>query len=79
MTGYYDYVLGLIPVSLVVITGALSLAGFQLTTAVPLGSLVAVGLVGHAMFVNAPVTQAAQQSEAPSSNANASDSSFSAD
>ena len=56
MTGYYDYVLGLIPVSLVVITGALLLAGFQLTTAVPLGSLVAVGLVGHAMFVNAPVT-----------------------
>lgn len=77
MTGYYDYVLGLIPVSLVVITGALLLAGFQLTTAVPLGSLVAVGLVGHAMFVNAPVTNAARETHA--SNANTSDSSFSAD
>jgi uncharacterized membrane protein YebE (DUF533 family) len=77
MTGYYDYVLGLIPVSLVVITGALLLAGFQLTTAVPLGSLVAVGLVGHAMFVNAPVTQTAQETHA--STANPSDSSFSAD
>jgi len=56
MTGYYDYVLGLIPLSLVVISGALTVAGIELTTAVPLASLVAVGLIGHAMFVNAPVS-----------------------
>jgi hypothetical protein len=77
MTGYYDYVLGLIPLSLIVITGSLTLVGFELTTAVPLGSLVAVGLVGHAMFVNAPVSSTPQTSEAPA--ASASDSKFSAD
>ena len=78
MAGYYDYVLGLIPVSIVAVAGALLLAGFQLTTAVSLGSLVAAGLVGHAMFVNAPVSP----SSAPSTDANrssASDSAFSAD
>jgi hypothetical protein len=72
MTGYYDVVLGLIPFSLAVITGGLMLAGLQLTTAVPLASLVAVGLVGHAMFVNAPV-------DARSTNSATQDSSFSAD
>lgn len=77
MTGYYDYVLGLIPLSLVLITGSLTLVGFELTTAVPLGSLVAVALVGHAMFVNAPVTPTPQTNDAPA--ANASDSQFSAD
>jgi len=55
MTGYYDIVLGLIPLAMAGITGALVLAGFQLTTAIPLASVVAVGLIGHAMFVNAPV------------------------
>lgn len=55
MTGYYDIVLGLIPLALAAITAALSFAGLGLTTAVPLASLVAVGLIGHAMFVRAPV------------------------
>ena len=55
MTGYYDVVLGLIPLALATITAALTFAGFALTTAVPLASLVAVGLIGHAMFVRAPV------------------------
>lgn len=55
MTGYYDLVLGLIPLALATITAALSFAGVALTTAVPLASLVAVGLIGHAMFVRAPV------------------------
>ena len=55
MTGYYDIVLGLIPLAMAGITGALVLAGFALTTAIPMASVVAVGLIGHAMFVNAPV------------------------
>jgi hypothetical protein len=57
MTGYYDIVLGLIPVSLIGITGILTLLGLGLTMAVPMASLVSVGLVGHAMFVNAPVDE----------------------
>lgn len=55
MTGYYDLVLGLIPLVLAGITGALTVAGFGLTTAVPLASIAAVALIGHAMFVRGPV------------------------
>lgn len=55
MTGYYDIVLGLIPLAMAGITGGLMLAGFALTTAIPMASIVAVGLIGHAMFVRAPV------------------------
>lgn len=60
MTGYYDIVLGLIPLALATITAALTVAGVSLTTAVPLASLVAVGLIGHAMFVRAPVESPTQ-------------------
>jgi len=55
MTGYYDAILGLIPLALVGITGVLTVAGIELTTAVPVGATVSVGLIGHAMFVRAPV------------------------
>lgn len=56
MTGYYDLVLGLIPLALVGITAALVVVGdVGLTTAIPLASVVSVGLIGHAMFVRAPV------------------------
>lgn len=55
MPGYYDVVLGLIPLAMAGITGGLMLAGFALTTAIPLASIVAVGLIGHAMFIRAPV------------------------
>ena len=54
MAGYYDVVLGLIPVALLGITAALTVVGVSLTTAVPVGAVVAIGLIGHAMFVNAP-------------------------
>jgi hypothetical protein len=54
MTGYYDIVLGLIPVALLGITAALTLVGLSLTAAVPIGAFVAMGIIGHAMFVNAP-------------------------
>lgn len=55
MTGYYDLVLGLIPVSLITISAAFVVAGFTLTFAVAAASIVGVALVGHAMFVNGPV------------------------
>jgi hypothetical protein len=56
MTEYYDIVLGVIPVSLVGITGFLfGVAGLSLTVAVPLGAVVSVGIIGHAMFVKGPV------------------------
>ncbi|GAB7017444.1 hypothetical protein [Halostagnicola bangensis] len=55
MTGYYDIVLGLIPVALLGITAALTVVGISPSAAIPIGSLVAMALIGHAMFVNAPV------------------------
>lgn len=54
MTGYYDIVLALIPVALLGITASLTFVGLSVTAAVPLGSLVAMGIIGHAMFVNTP-------------------------
>lgn len=65
MTGYYDVVLGLIPLTLAGITGALYATGFELTTAIPLASLVAVGLIGHAMFVRSPVDAPGTAPETP--------------
>ncbi|MFC6989108.1 hypothetical protein ACFQJD_11030 [Haloplanus sp. GCM10025708] len=55
MTGYYDYVLGVIPLVLIGITAVLSGVGLQLTQAVPVGAGGAVLVIGHALFVNAPV------------------------
>ena len=58
MTGYYDFVLGLIPLALVGITAVLHVAGLSLTSAVPLGAGASVLVMGHALFVNAPVDEA---------------------
>jgi len=55
MAGYYDVVLGLIPVVLAGITGVVVLSGYPLTVAILVASIVAVALIGHAMFVRAPV------------------------
>lgn len=54
MVEYYDLVLGGIPAALFGITALMTTSGFGLTTAVPVASTVALGLMGHAMFVNAP-------------------------
>ncbi|PSP99863.1 hypothetical protein BRC94_06415 [Halobacteriales archaeon QS_5_70_17] len=58
MAGYYDIVLGLIPLALAGISGALILAGVAPWVAVPAAATVAVGLVGHAMFVRSPADPA---------------------
>lgn len=55
MTGYYDYVLGLIPLTLLGFTALLQVAGVSLTAAIPVASSVPVLLIGHALFVNGPV------------------------
>lgn len=55
MAEYYDLVLGLIPLALLGTTAALTVVGVSATAAVPFGAVVAIGLMGHAMFVNAPV------------------------
>lgn len=56
MTGYYDVVLGAIPLTLLGIAGLLTVAtDLALTTAVTVGALAAVLLICHALFVNGPV------------------------
>lgn len=54
MAGYYDLVLGVIPLSLAGLTALLLVGGASLSVAVPLASVVTVGVMGHAMFVNGP-------------------------
>lgn len=65
MARYYDLVLGMIPLALGGVATVLTVAGFTLTTAITLASTVAVGLIGHAMFVNGPVDSTTE--EAPPS------------
>jgi len=55
---YYDLILVLIPAALLGLTGALTVSGLALTTAVPLAAAVSAGMVGHAMFLKAPVESA---------------------
>lgn len=55
MTDYYDAVLALIPLTLIGVTVGLLGVGFSLTAAVPIGASLSVLLIGHAMFVRAPV------------------------
>ena len=54
MTGYYDAILGLIPLTLVGLAGILALAGLSLTFAASIGATVSAALIGHAMFVRGP-------------------------
>lgn len=52
---YYDLVLGLIPLSVVGVSGVLLGFGAGVPFAVSVGALFGAGLIGHAMFVRAPV------------------------
>lgn len=54
MMGYYDIVLGMIPFGLGSIATGLMLLGYELTVAVPVASVFAIGLIVHAMFVRTP-------------------------
>ena len=55
MTGYYDYVLGLIPAALIGVTASLTLIGLSSTAALPTGAVAAATVMAHAVFVRAPV------------------------
>lgn len=54
MSTYYDFVLGIIPLTLVGVVGAGSVVGVAMSTAVTVGSLIAAGFVVHALFINPP-------------------------
>lgn len=54
MAGYYDYVLALIPLTLLAVAAALLGSGWTLTAAVPVAGGSASLLIGHALFVNGP-------------------------
>ncbi|MFB6109907.1 MAG: hypothetical protein ABEJ60_03410 [Halodesulfurarchaeum sp.] len=54
MATYYDFVLGFIPVVLFSIAGGLHLVGLGLQIGIAVGGLFAMGLIGHALFVNGP-------------------------
>ncbi|WP_255149948.1 hypothetical protein [Halorarius halobius] len=74
MAGYYDFVLGLIPLALGGGSAALTVAGVSLTTAIIAASLIAVALIGHGMFVRtpgeAPAAPAAPAADGPELGAN---------
>ena len=69
MPGYYDYILGAIPLALLGITAMLTTTGMSLTTAVPPAAGVSVLLIGHALFVNGPVDEPVGAADASPINA----------
>ena len=73
MTGYYDLILGLIPLSLIAVTGVLSAVGFSVTSAVPFAATIPVALIGHALFVNSPVDDTQSPTETVESSSNSFD------
>lgn len=69
MTGYYDIILGLIPLSLIGVTAALSAVGVSITAAIPVAATIPVALIGHALFVNSPVEDSRSTPESTESSA----------
>lgn len=72
MTGYYDYVLGLIPAALLAVPIALSVFGIPLSVAVSVGGVASALLIGHAMFVNGPVDEPREVPDAAATSGRAS-------
>lgn len=64
MTGYYDYVLALIPGVLVGVTAMLTLFGTPLRPALFAGSGASLLVVGHALFVRGPAVDHPSTAEA---------------
>ncbi|MFD1599877.1 hypothetical protein [Halobellus rarus] len=54
MPEYYDYVLGLIPLTLFGLTGGLLQTSLALTQALPIAAAVTIGIIGHALFIRPP-------------------------
>lgn len=61
MVTYYDYVLGFIPLVLLGLGGGLHAAGLPVQIALGVGGFFAIGLMGHALFVNAPIDRGRPQ------------------
>ncbi|UPM43367.1 hypothetical protein [Halocatena salina] len=57
MTGYYDFVLGVIPLSLFGVSGVLTVVGVETTLSVLVAASIAVAFMGHALFVRTPTDQ----------------------
>lgn len=57
MPTYYDLVLALIPVSLVGVSGSAIMLGSTFLTGVLIGGLIALILIGHALFIRSPVPE----------------------
>jgi predicted lipid-binding transport protein (Tim44 family) len=57
MTGYHDYVLGLIPAFVLGPIAASPLVGLSVQIAVAIGGAAAALVVAHALFVRGPVPQ----------------------
>lgn len=66
MVGYYDIVLGAVPLALFGVTGGLYGIGVELTLAVPLAAALAAAVIGHGLFVNAPIDTAQEPGPEPS-------------
>lgn len=60
---YYDLVLGSIPGSFLGVTGGLSVIGIDLSIAVPIAALLAMAVIGHALFVRAPIAPPEMRSD----------------
>lgn len=60
---YYDLVLGSIPGSFLGVTGTLSVFGIGWTTAIAIAALLALAVIGHALFVRSPVGRRRATSE----------------
>lgn len=77
MVNYYDLVLALVPLVLAGVTGTLAVADVALTSAVSLGALATLPIIGHAMFVRTPSRSSVDR--LPDASARAGDGARSAD
>lgn len=79
MTEYYDIVLGLIPLSLLGITATTVSLGLPMLVGIVVGATIAIALIGHAMFVNTPVSPTTQSATHSTSEAHRSQRRLNAD
>lgn len=64
MVNYYDFILGVIPLVLVGFGGGLYVFGLPGQFALAIAGLFALTLMGHALFINAPIDRHTQSGQA---------------
>lgn len=57
MLSYYDAILAAVPILLTTIPSLLYVGGLGLELSIMIGSAVAMGFIGHALFFNGPTVQ----------------------